>query len=61
MFNIQVKKKKNQIQNYVKCHIIFSFFKWHLSIIQIYKILIHIVLSYYKLHIGVLNKSMYNV
>ncbi len=48
MFNIQV--KQNLIQNYIKCHIIFSFVKWHLSIIQIYTIQIQIVLSYYKLH-----------
>ncbi len=48
MFIIQV--KKNQIQSYVKCHIIFSFVKWHLSIIQIYTIQIQIVLSYYELH-----------
>ncbi len=48
MFNIQV--KKNLIQNYVKCHIIFSFVKWHLPIIQIYTIQIQIVFSYYELH-----------
>ncbi len=47
-FIIQV--KQNLIQNYVKCHIIFSFVKLHLSIIQIYTIQIQIVLSYYKLH-----------
>ncbi len=44
------KFKKSQIQNYVKCHIIFSFVKWHLSIIQICTIKIQSVLSYYKLH-----------
>ncbi len=36
--------------NSCKLHIIFSFVKWHLSIIQIYTIQIQIVLSYYKLH-----------
>jgi len=41
MFIIQV--LKSLIQNYVKCHIIFSFVKWHLSIISIYTIQIQIV------------------
>ncbi len=48
MFIIRV--LKNLIQNYIKLHIIFSFVKWHLSIIQIYTIQIKIVLSYYKPH-----------